>query len=99
MDKIYQDAKDKNVASVIIYKKSGQTKAYADADCTVQLTTAELKDAFMKGAVIKLDGTDGFVKPIKYAETSSIGSVYYIKPNGTTATSADIASLVAAANP
>ena len=98
MDKIYQDAKDKNVASVIIYKKSAQTKAYADEACTVQLTTAELKDAFIKGAVIKLE--DGaFVKPIKYDETASIGSVYYIKPNGTTATSADIASLVAAANP
>lgn len=98
MDKIYQDAKDLNVATVIIYKKSAQTKAYADAACTVQLTTAELKDAFIKGAVIKLE--DGaFVKPIKYDETSSIGSVYYIKPNGTTATSADIASLVAAANP
>jgi len=99
MDKIYQDAKDKNVAAVIIYKKAAQTKAYADADCTVQLTTAELKDAFIKGAVIKLEGTDGFVKPIKYSESGSIGSVFYIKPNGTTATSADIASLVAAANP
>jgi hypothetical protein len=98
MDKIYQDANEKNVAAVIIYKKSAQTKAYADEDCTVQLTTAELKNAFIKGAVIKLE--DGaFVKPIKYDESSSIGSVYYIKPNGTTATSADIASLVAAANP
>lgn len=98
MDKIYQDANDKNVAAYIIYKKSGQTKAYADAATTVQLTTAQLKDAFSKGAIIKLE--DGsFVKPIKYDETSSIGSVYYIKPNGTTATSADIASLVAAANP
>ena len=98
MDRIYEDANDQHVRAVIIYKKSGQTKAYADADCTVQLTTAELKDAFIKGAVIKLE--DGaFVKPIKYDETSSIGSVYYIKPNGTTATSADIASLAGAANP
>ena len=98
MDKIYQDANDKNVASYIIYKKVSQTKAYADSACTTQLTTAQLKDAYLKGAVIKLD--DGaFVKPIKYDETSSIGSVYYIKPNGTTATSADIASLVASANP
>lgn len=98
MDKIYQDANDKNVAAFIIYKKSGQTKAYADADCTVQLTTSELKDAFIKGAIVKLE--DGaLVAPIKYDESSSIGSIYYIKPNGTTATSADIASLVAAANP
>ena len=98
MDKIYYDANEKNVAAVVIYKKAAQSKAYADASCTVQLSTAELKNAFVKGAVIKLD--DGsFVKPIKYAEAESVGSVYYIKPNAGTATSADIDSLVAAANP
>lgn len=98
MDKIYLDANDKNVATFMIYKKASQSKAYADAACTIQLTTGQLKDAFIKGATIKLD--DGsLVTPIKYAESDSIGSVYYIKPNASTATSADIDSLVAAANP
>ena len=98
MTKIYEDANDQHVRAIVVYKKAAQTKAYADADCTVQMTTAELKNAFIKGALIKLD-TGDFVKPVKYAESSSIGSVYYIKPNSTTATSADIDSLVAAANP
>ena len=98
MDKIFKDANEQYVATFIIYKKANQTKAYADSACTTQLTTSELKNLFIKGAVVKLD--DGaLVKPIKYDETTSIGSVYYIKPNGTTATSADIASLVAAADP
>lgn len=98
MDKIFKDANEQYVATFIIYKKAAQTKAYADEACTIQLTTSELKNLFIKGAVIKLE--DGaFVKPIKYDETASIGSVYYIKPNGTTATSADIASLAGAANP
>lgn len=98
MDKIYEDANEQHVRAFIIYKKANQTKAYADAEYTTQLTTSELKNLFIKGAVVKLD--DGaLVKLIKYDETSSVGSVYYIKPNGTTATSADIASLVATADP
>lgn len=98
MTKIYEDANEQHVRAFVIYKKANQTKAYADADLTIQLTTSELKNIFIKGALIKLD-TGDLVKPIKYAESSSVGSVYYIVPNGTTATSADIASLVAAADP
>lgn len=97
MTKIMQDAKDLHVVAVIIYKKNNQTKAYKDAECTEQFTTSELKEAFIKGALIQL-GDAEFVKPIKYAESSSVGSVYYITPNGTTATSADIAALAAVAD-
>lgn len=99
MDKIYEDANEQHVRAFIIYSKSTDTKAYADADCTVQLTTSELKNLFIKGAVIALPSNGGFVKPVKYLETSSVGSVFYIKPNSTTATSADIASVVAKADP
>lgn len=98
MAKIYEDAKDLHVVATYVYKKTGQTKAYSDADLTIQFTTSELKEVFIKGALIVLE--DGaLVKPIKYAVSEDIGSVYYIAPNGTTATSADIASLVAAADP
>ena len=98
MTKIYEDANEQHVRAIVIYKKANQTKAYVDAECTIQFTTSELKNAFIKGAVIKL-GDAEFVKPVKYAESSSVGSVYYITPNGTTATSADIASLAAVADP
>ena len=98
MDKIYEDANEQHVRAFIIYKKANQTKAYADSTFETQLTTSELKNLFIKGAVIKLDSGD-IVKPIKYTESSNIGSVCYIVPNGTTATSADIASLAAKADP
>ena len=98
MSKIFEDAKDLHVVATIIYNKSTDTKAYKDAACTVQFKTSELKETFIKGAVIALASNGGFVKPIKYSETSSVGSVFYIKPNTTTATSADIASLVAVAD-
>lgn len=97
MDKIFQQAKDKNVAAVIIYD-GGDNKAYKDAGKQQQFKTSELKDAFLKGAVIALASNGGYVFPVKYAESSSVGSVYFIKPNGTTATSADIASLAAVAD-
>jgi hypothetical protein len=98
MDKFFQRAEDKNVAAVAIYEKSGETMAYKDAACTQQFYTSELKNAFIKGAIIVLASSAGYVIPVKYAESSSVGSVYYIKPNGTTATSADIASLAAKAD-
>lgn len=96
MSKIYQDAKDVHVVATIIYASS--SKAYKDADCTVQYKTSELKEAFTKGALIQLAEDAGIVVPFQYAESSSVGSVYYITPNGTTATSADIAALAAVAD-
>ena len=98
VEKIYEYANDQHVRAFVVYKKANQTKAYVDSAFTEQFTTSALKDAFIKGALIKLD--DGsLVKPFKYAESSSIGSIYYTVPNGTTATSGDIASLVAVADP
>lgn len=97
MGKIYEDANDQHV-TFTIYKKTGETKAYKDSACTVQYTTSELNHAVLRGAVIVLE--DGSIKlPIGYAVSSSIGSVSYIVPNGTAETSADIASLVAVADP
>lgn len=97
MAKIYKDANDQYVAATIVYNDGTDTKAYKDAECEVQFTTSELKDAFIKGAVINITDV-GLVKPIKYAEDSSVGSIYYITPNETTATSADIAALSAIAD-
>lgn len=63
--KIYDDAKDKNVAKIVIYTKeeeitvNGEREirlyAYADSALTRKLTASELKDAFLKGCVIKYD--------------------------------------------
>ena len=92
MEKIFDQAKDKNVAAIIIYGKGADGKAYANAEGTTQLKTSELKDAFLKRAVIQI-GTDYFI-PVSFSVTSNIGTVKYAKPNSTTATSADLGSLV-----
>ena len=92
MVKVYDDAKDKNVAAMIIYGKGSDGKAYADANGTTQLKTSELKDAFLKRAIIQI-GTEYFI-PVTFSVASGIGTVKYAKPNSTTATSADLGSLV-----
>ena len=94
MNKIYNDAKDEHVSAYCIYGKAGDTKAYADAGCTVQMKTSDLKEAVIKRAVIQI-GTDIFI-PVSYTVTTNAGVVKYVKPNGTTATSADLGSLTAA---
>lgn len=96
MDRVFERAKDLHVRAVYIYKKVSETKAYVDAACTIQFKTSELKDAFLKGAVINASGV--LSKPVGYSEASNVGSVSYIVPNGTTTTSADIAKLSAVAD-
>ena len=95
MDKIYQQAKDKNVAAVVIYAKTEMETvpvAYADAAFTIKMTTSELKDAFLKGAVIQKG--DEYIRPISFAISASIGAVTYAKV-GTTDGSAATAKLIA----
>lgn len=91
MDRIFQDAKDKNVSCAIIYGKSG--KAYSDASCKTQMTTTELKEAVLKRAIIMIE--TNIYLPIGFSVASDIGTVKYITPNTTTNTSADIAGLAA----
>lgn len=92
MDKIFDQAKDKNVSAIVIYGKGSDGKAYADANGTTQLKTSELKDAFLKRAIIQI-GTEYFI-PVTFSITSNVGTVKYAKPNSSTATSADLGSLV-----
>ena len=94
MEKLYNDAKDKNVSATYIYGKTGDTKAYADSGCTVQMKTSELKEAFLKRALIVIG--NNFYIPVSFSVTSNTGSVTYAKPNSSTATSADLGTLTAA---
>lgn len=94
MEKLYNDAKDKNVSATYIYGKASDTKAYADSGCTVQMKTSELKEAFLKRALIVIG--NNFYIPVSFSVTSNAGSVTYAKPNSSTATSADLGTLTAA---
>lgn len=88
MDTIFKDAKDKNVAKVIIYVAS--SKAYADSTHKTQLTTSQLKDAFLKGAVLEIE--NGYAVPLFYTETGKVGTV-----SGVSAMTASANTLVTAA--
>lgn len=94
MDRLFDDAKDKNVSATYIYGKSSDTKAYADAGCTIQMKTSEMKEAFLKRALVVI-GDDLYI-PVSFGAVSKAGTVKYIKPNTTTATSADLGTLTAA---
>nr|DAM61570.1 MAG TPA: hypothetical protein [Caudoviricetes sp.] len=72
MDRIYNDAKDKNVAKVIIFVNAN--KAYVDAAYKVQFKTSELKDAFMKGCVLQT-AENTYAIPTNYTEDSKGGTV------------------------
>ena len=88
MKRIFADAKDKNVSAVIIYGKSGESSpiAYTDSACTVKMKTSELKDAFLKRAVI-LIGDDYFI-PTGFSLASNVGTVTYAKAGSTTGSAA-----------
>lgn len=98
MEKIYDQAKDKNVAAIVIYGKTGESApaAYADSGCTVKMKTSELKDAFLKRAVIQI-GPDKYYIPIDFSITSKVGTVTYATA-GSTAGSAATATLTAVAD-
>ena len=95
MDRIYDQAKDKNVAAIVIYGKGTDGKAYVDADGTTQYKTSALKDAFLKRAIVQI-GTDYFI-PVAFSVSSNIGTVTYAKA-GSTDGSAATAKLVSVAD-
>nr|DAL41134.1 MAG TPA_asm: hypothetical protein [Caudoviricetes sp.] len=89
-ERIFDHADDKNVAAIVIYgKETADGKAYIDKACTKQFTNAELKNAFIKRAVICV-GEKYFV-PISYACASKVGSVNYVT---TTGSSSDIKTVL-----
>lgn len=96
MAKIFMQAKDKNVAAMLIYAKvTADNKAYVDSDCKTQFETSALKDAFLKRALVRV-GADYFV-PVSYTEAAGIGTVTYAKA-GTSAGSAATIALAAVAD-
>ena len=55
--KVFDDARDKNVASLVVYAKTSDSKLYYDLTATtpVQVTQADIEDAFAKGRLIVVD--------------------------------------------
>ena len=73
MDRIYNRAEDKNCANIILYASNALNKAkhvYSDSACTMQCTTSELKNAFMKGCVVVSSALNAIAYPIALSENS-----------------------------
>lgn len=96
MDRIYNRAEDKNSANIIVYGKASDTKAYSDEACTMQCTTSELKNAFMKGCIVAI-GSDSTYYPVSLSIASKVATLTYAKA-GSTSGSAATATLVSVAD-
>lgn len=86
MDKIFMQAKDKNVAAVMIYAVSDY--ACFDSEGANKLSAAELEDAFVKGCIVVVGDNmmcravtmvkdDDFVTIIYGAEGDEVSSKEY----------------------
>lgn len=87
MEKIYDQAKDQNIAAIMIYGKASDTKAYVDSACKTQFKTSQLKDAFLKRAIVQI-GTDYFIPVAFSVSTAKVGTVTYAKAGDTAGTAA-----------
>lgn len=96
MDRIYNRAEDKNSANIIVYGKASDTKAYSDEACTMQCSTSELKNAFMKGCIVAI-GSDSMYYPVSLSIASKVATLTYAKA-GSTSGSAATATLVSVAD-
>ena len=97
MDRIYNRAEDKNSANIIVYGKASDTKAYSDKACTIQCTTSELKNAFMKGCVVVIGDDMYYPVALSVASSTKVATLTYAKA-GSTAGSAATATLVSVAD-
>lgn len=97
MERVFNDAKDKNVAALMIYGKGSDGKAYVDAACTTQFKTSILKDAFLKRAIINI--SDVYYVPIGFSVTSGIGKIVYATTTGSSDTAkTDLKTLASVAD-
>ena len=96
MDRIFNDAKDKNVRATCVYGKTSDTAAYVDSAFTTKFKTSELKEVFLKGAIVLINGM--YYAPVNYGEKSGAGYVTYVKADTSTATTAVLGTLSAVAD-
>jgi tetrahydromethanopterin S-methyltransferase subunit D len=91
MNKIYEEYKDLHVKAICVYVKTGDAYAYADSAKTVKIDSATMKEMFEKGTII-VDGALEY-KPVSFGVALSVGTLTYVKTDGTTPTTAVLATL------
>lgn len=91
MSKVYEKYEDLHVRKTYIYVKADDVYAYADAAKTVKISSDDLKDIFLKGAVI-VDDTIEY-SPTSYGVSSKVGTITYVKADATTSSTAALTTL------
>ena len=94
MEKIYDQAKDKNVAAVVIYADIDNKKVYKDPEMTIQMTTSELKDAFVKRALVygvNSTSVASYFVPLAFVIIEGVGSINVMTSDGSNVSLASIA--------
>lgn len=79
MEKIYERFDDVNVRNFVVYGKAADSKLYYEPDYKTQVTQNDLENAFVKGALMIVDGssklvpivlTNNTVKTVKSGSTA-----------------------------
>lgn len=72
MKKIFKDAKDKYVATNVVYFNGTDLKVFADSEYKIEMESADLWDACLKGVIVCV-GKDSYVLPNAFKkETDSM---------------------------
>lgn len=95
MDKIYEQAHDVHVVARKVYVKNGDAHAYSDVATTKQIEVLDLHDLFIKGVVIVDAGVEYL--PASYKESAGVGTITYVKTDGTDVTKAVLAAITSKA--
>jgi hypothetical protein len=91
MSKVYENYGDQHVRATYVYAKTNDPYAYLDSAKTVKIDSETLKDLFEKGTIV-VDGSIEY-KPVSFGIADSVGTLTYVKTDGTTATTAVLATL------
>lgn len=70
MEKIYQRAEDKYVATRVVYLNSTDSKLYYDSEFTTEVEADEMKNLFLKGVVC--DNGTAILAAIGYSDADGI---------------------------
>ena len=71
LTKLYEQGKDLHVANYLAYGKTADHKLYADAAYKETVTAAEIKDAFLKGRLVILEGAN-YLVPVAFGTTGAV---------------------------
>ena len=82
---------DQHVLCTYVYAKANDAYAYSDSATKLKITAAELTELFENGLVI-VNGTTKY-KAVSYSVAGGVGTLTYVTADGTTATTAVLATL------